>query len=143
MPQGSQPSQRTDVFGTMNSCRNNLKYRSTPKFRTNPFCRPSHCSSEVSKDSVSMVTLFANLRKKCDSSNRAILKIFMIAGCILITFAVLINLSMLPTAFHESMWGLYTLGGLLFIPGAYYTYIAYQAYYGTPGFSYSDIPTMD
>ncbi|XP_003742753.1 transmembrane protein 230 [Galendromus occidentalis] len=66
-----------------------------------------------------------------------------IGGSILLSVAISINLSLLPAAFHESMWGLYTLGGLLFIPGCFYTYIAYQAYYGVPGFSYSDIPNVE
>lgn len=66
-----------------------------------------------------------------------------IPGSVLISLAVLINLSLMPESFHESMWGLYLLGSLLFIPGAHYTYIAYQAYYGTPGYTYEDIPIMD
>ncbi|KAL5699656.1 hypothetical protein ACHQM5_030530 [Ranunculus cassubicifolius] len=34
------------------------------------------------------------------------------------------------------------LGGILFIPGFYYTRIAYYAYKGYKGFSFSNIPPM-
>ncbi|XP_022670015.1 transmembrane protein 230-like isoform X2 [Varroa destructor] len=75
------------------------------------------------------------------SIGSAILLFFL--GSLLISLAVLINLSLMPESFHESMWGFYLLGSLLFIPGAHYTYIAYQAYYETPGYTYEDIPIMD
>ncbi|KAI3472432.1 hypothetical protein Pfo_029553 [Paulownia fortunei] len=44
----------------------------------------------------------------------------------------------------ELLYGLFfaILGGILFIPGFYYTRIAYYAYKGYKGFSFSNIPPV-
>eukprot|EP00050_Salpingoeca_kvevrii_P010324 m.7700 g.7700 ORF g.7700 m.7700 type:complete len:55 (-) comp2790_c0_seq1:45-209(-) len=35
------------------------------------------------------------------------------------------------------------LGGLMFIPGSYHTYLAYYAWQGAPGYTFDDIPDFD
>lgn len=37
---------------------------------------------------------------------------------------------------------LFLIGGLMFIPGAYHSIIAYKAYMGRPGFSFANLPDV-
>lgn len=42
----------------------------------------------------------------------------------------------------EKSYPLFTIGSLMFIPGAYHTFLAYQAWYKVPGWEFDHIPSL-
>lgn len=62
-------------------------------------------------------------------------------GSLSITFGVLILIGHIDEKYSDRMWPLLILGSLMFIPGAYHTYLAFYAFRGCQGFDFSDIPT--
>jgi len=45
--------------------------------------------------------------------------------------------------FGDRLWPLIILGCLMFIPGSYHVYIAFNAFLGRAGYSFQDIPHYD
>ena len=45
--------------------------------------------------------------------------------------------------FGDRLWPMIIFGALMFIPGSYHVYLALNAYLGTPGYSFDDIPEFD
>ncbi|KAK9789588.1 hypothetical protein WJX73_010544 [Symbiochloris irregularis] len=58
------------------------------------------------------------------------------AGLLLILIGVILHFTD-PEAYGIA---LFCLGGVIFIPGAYYSFIAFRAWRGHRGYSYNDIP---
>ena len=45
--------------------------------------------------------------------------------------------------YTDRTYPLIILGALMFIPGAYHSYVAYYAFKGCEGYSFEDIPAYD
>ncbi|XP_055355455.1 transmembrane protein 230-like [Paramacrobiotus metropolitanus] len=67
--------------------------------------------------------------------------ILFVVGTVLTVVGSLLLAGYFDTKYADRTWPVLTLGLLCFIPGAYYTRIAYYAYKGYEGFSYQDIPS--
>ncbi|KNC50511.1 UPF0414 transmembrane protein C20orf30 [Thecamonas trahens ATCC 50062] len=72
---------------------------------------------------------------------RAVL--MLLAGTFLIGLGVLLLTGIIPTFYWRRGWSLCFIGSLLFIPGSYYSYVAYGAWMGYKGYRYSLIPDVD
>ncbi len=48
-----------------------------------------------------------------------------------------------PAQTHERWIAFIVIGSLMFVPGSYYSYLAYYAYRRAPGFTFDDIPEFD
>ncbi|KAB7505450.1 Transmembrane protein [Armadillidium nasatum] len=62
-------------------------------------------------------------------------------GTLLITFSGLILVGHVDEKYSDRMWPFLILGMLMFIPGAYHSYIAFYALRGYQGFDLADIPS--
>ena len=74
---------------------------------------------------------------------RAILyaAVLLVGGSVLLVLGSLIVTGHLDPEVHgERFWPLILLGGLMFIPGSYYTYFAYKAFTGDPDWSFEEFP---
>ena len=64
-------------------------------------------------------------------------------GVFLIGLGALLLTGVIPSFYWRRGWALCFLGSLLFIPGAYFSYIAYGAWMGYKGYRYSLIPQVE
>eukprot|EP00050_Salpingoeca_kvevrii_P010326 m.7703 g.7703 ORF g.7703 m.7703 type:complete len:115 (-) comp2790_c0_seq2:45-389(-) len=62
--------------------------------------------------------------------------VFLIVGTCLFT-------GVIDTKYSDRWLPMAILGGLMFIPGSYHTYLAYYAWQGAPGYTFDDIPDFD
>lgn len=74
---------------------------------------------------------------------RAILTavLMLLGGSVLIGIGVLLLTGVIPTFYWRRGYSLCILGALPFIPGAYYSYIAYGAWKGYKDYSYKFVPS--
>ncbi|MCL4147983.1 UNVERIFIED_CONTAM: hypothetical protein GTU68_019706, partial [Idotea baltica] len=61
-------------------------------------------------------------------------------GSLALAFGILILTGHIDQKYSDRMWPLFVLGSLMFIPGAYHSYIAIYTFRGYKGFQFSDIP---
>eukprot|EP00300_Choanocystis_sp_HF-7_P001769 c11418_g1_i1.p2 GENE.c11418_g1_i1~~c11418_g1_i1.p2 ORF type:complete len:157 (-),score=30.87 c11418_g1_i1:27-497(-) len=66
----------------------------------------------------------------------------LLLGSVLITVGALLITGVISSFYWERGYSLIILGALPFIPGAYYSYIAYGAWQGYKEYSYSLIPDV-
>mmetsp|Transcript_34411 Transcript_34411/g.57780 ORF Transcript_34411/g.57780 Transcript_34411/m.57780 type:complete len:114 (-) Transcript_34411:647-988(-) len=79
-------------------------------------------------------------RRRIPWKGIALAVVLLIAGAISILFGIIF----LYTDFTADRHGfaLLVLGFLMFVPGAYHTVIAYKAFMGRPGFTFSALPEV-
>ncbi|KAK8729971.1 hypothetical protein OTU49_008412 [Cherax quadricarinatus] len=65
------------------------------------------------------------------------------AGTLLLVIGSLLVAGYIEEKYADRTWPLIILGALMFIPGAYHSYIAYYAFKGYDGYSFDDIPSYD
>lgn len=65
------------------------------------------------------------------------------AGTLLLVVGSLLVTGYLDEKYADRTWPVIILGALMFIPGAYHSYVAYYAFKGYEGYSFDDIPTYD
>ncbi|CAL4166805.1 unnamed protein product, partial [Meganyctiphanes norvegica] len=63
-------------------------------------------------------------------------------GTILLVIGSLLVSGFFHEKYEDRTWPLILIGLLMFIPGAYHSYIAYYAFKGYEGFSFDDIPSF-
>ena len=66
-----------------------------------------------------------------------------IGGTFLLTMGCLLVTGVIHEKYGDRTWPLIILGALMFIPGAYHSYLAYYAFKGCDGYSFDDIPNYD
>eukprot|EP01139_Manchomonas_bermudensis_P016995 Amastigsp_a515415_44.p1 type:complete len:166 gc:universal Amastigsp_a515415_44:515-18(-) len=69
--------------------------------------------------------------------------LMLLVGSILITIGALLITGAIPTFYWRRGYSLIILGVLPFIPGAYYSYMAYGAWRGYAGYDYGLIPEVE
>ncbi|GAV07470.1 hypothetical protein RvY_17299 [Ramazzottius varieornatus] len=69
--------------------------------------------------------------------------VLLVIGTVLTILGSLLLSGYFRSIYADRTWPVLTIGLMCFIPGFYYTRIAYYAYRGYPGFSYTDIPGED
>ncbi|XP_069983329.1 transmembrane protein 230 [Penaeus vannamei] len=65
------------------------------------------------------------------------------AGTLLLVIGSLLVTGYIEEKYADRTWPVIILGALMFIPGAYHSYIAYYAFRGYEGFSFDDIPSFE
>ncbi|KAK3879464.1 hypothetical protein Pcinc_015971 [Petrolisthes cinctipes] len=65
------------------------------------------------------------------------------AGTLLLVVGSLLVTGYLEEKYADRTWPVIILGLLMFIPGAYHSYLAYYAFQGYEGYSFDDIPSYD
>lgn len=65
------------------------------------------------------------------------------AGTLLLVMGSLLVTGYFDEKYADRTWPVIILGALMFIPGAYHSYVAYYAFQGYEGFSFDDIPSYD
>ncbi|XP_013381000.1 transmembrane protein 230 [Lingula anatina] len=67
--------------------------------------------------------------------------VLFVVGSILLTIgALLLSGTLIDQKYADRTWPVLILGLLMFIPGSYHVRLAFYAYQGYQGYSYSDIP---
>lgn len=66
-----------------------------------------------------------------------------LVGSILIIIGALLLTGYIDAKYGDRTWPMLILGTLMFVPGFYHVRIAYYAYQGYAGYSFSDIPEFD
>lgn len=72
----------------------------------------------------------------------ALALVLSLAGVSLFTYS-LVSVWQTGQLFTDHHYVLITLTFLMLVPGLYHVYLAMNAYFGFPGYSYEDIPTFD
>jgi len=70
--------------------------------------------------------------------------ILFVVGTALLVAGSLIHIGHVDNEkYGDRLWPLMIFGALMFIPGSYHVYLAVNAFLGTPGYSFDDIPEFD
>lgn len=65
------------------------------------------------------------------------------AGTLLLVMGSLLVTGYFDEKYADRTWPVIILGALMFIPGAYHSYVAYYAFKGYEGYSFDDIPSYE
>lgn len=84
-----------------------------------------------------------NTKQKIPWKSIILAGLLLIVGTVVLIIGILIVSGFINVKYADRMWPMIILGLLMFIPGAYHTFIAYYAYKRVPGYSFDDIPEFD
>lgn len=66
-----------------------------------------------------------------------------VMGTLLLVLGSLLVTGHIDEQYSDRTWPLIILGALMFVPGAYHSYICYYAFKGCDGYSFENIPSFD
>ena len=69
--------------------------------------------------------------------------ILFVFGTALLVIGSLLVTGHIDEQYSDRTWPLIILGALMFIPGAYHSYICYYAFKGYEGYTFDSIPSFD